>query len=322
MPTKIVVLDGYTLNPGDLSWDKLKGLGPVTLYDRTPADQIVARSKGFSVALTNKVPFSAETLKQLPELKYIGVLATGYNIIDTTAAKQAGVVVTNVPTYGTDSVAQHAAALLLELIRQPARHSQAVHAGQWATAQDWCFALGPITELTDKTLGLVGLGRIGRAFARIGAALGMHLLGAEDPRPQTAHIEGLEIEFVEMDDLFRRSDAISLHCPLTPTTKHLVNERRLALMKKTAVLINTSRGPLVDEAALAGALKKGVIAGAALDVLEEEPPRANNPLIGLPNCIITPHISWYAREARQRLMDTAVENLRSFQAGKVVNQVN
>ena len=321
MADRIVVLDGYTLNPGDLSWAGLEEFGELTVHDRTPLEAILERTAGCRYVLTNKVPLSAETLAQLPDLACIGVLATGYNIVDVAAASARGIVVTNVPTYGTDSVAQHATALLLELARQPALHAAAVREGAWTMSVDWCFALAPITELSGKTLGIVGIGRIGRAFARIGAAMGMTILAHDEYPPAAAALAGLEVEFTELDELFRRADVVSLHCPLTATTERLVNAERLALMKPAALLLNTSRGPLVDNRALADALLAGTIAGAGLDVLDEEPPPPDNPLLTAPNCLITPHIAWYAQASRQRLMDIAVDNLRAFVAGTPINTV-
>ena len=322
MPEKIVCLDSYTLNPGDISWESFHQLGKLILHNQTADQDIVARTQGAPYAMTNKTPLSADTLAQLPELKYIGVLATGYNIVDVAFASKRDIVVTNVPTYGTDSVAQHATALMLELVRQPYIHHEAVQQGQWTCCKDFCFSLAPITELTGKTLGLVGLGRIGRAFARIGAAMGMHLIGHDAYWPSAAQLAGLQIELVTNDEVFVRSDVISLHCPLTDETHHLVNARRLNLMKPTALLINTSRGPLVDNEALAEALRNDTIAGAGLDVLDVEPPPADNPLIGAPHCLITPHIAWYAQEARQRLLNSAAENLKAFINGQPTNRVN
>ena len=321
MADRVVVLDGYTLNPGDISWSGLEEFGEVRVHDRTPDDAILARAAGARFALTNKTPLSAATLARLPELAYIGVLATGYNIVDVAAATERGIVVTNVPTYGTDSVAQHATSLLLELVRQPALHAAAVREGAWTLSDDWCFALTPISELSGKTFGVVGIGRIGRALARIAAAMGMSIIAHDAYPPDAAALDGLSVEFTEMDDLFRRADVISLHCPLTPETEHLVNAERLALVKPTTYLLNTSRGPLVDNEALADALRDGRIAGAGLDVLDVEPPPADNPLLTAPNCLITPHIAWYARASRQRLMDIAVDNVRAFVAGAPINTV-
>ncbi|MCC6578814.1 MAG: D-2-hydroxyacid dehydrogenase [Phycisphaeraceae bacterium] len=319
---KIVCLDGYTLNPGDISWSPFEALGSFVTYDRTSADQIVTRAQGAQILLTNKTMLSARTLTQLPQAKYIGVLATGYNVVDVKAAAVQGIVVTNVPAYGTDSVAQHAAALLLELARRVGLHHQAVAAGQWTKSPDFCFAVAPVIELTGRTLGIVGFGRIGLALARIASAMGMILL-AHHPRPlEPSRLGGLNVTQVDdVDDLFAQSDVISLHCPLTEQTKHLVNARRLAMMKPTAFLLNTGRGPLVDQDALAKALHEGRLAGAGLDVLDVEPPASNNPLLAAPNCIITPHLAWYAQEARQRLMRIAAENLHAFLAGKPVNVV-
>jgi len=318
----IVCLDGYTLNPGDIGWEPFESMGTLTVHDRTEAGQIVDRAAGFEYALTNKTPFSAETLDKLPDLKYIGVLATGYNIVDIKAAADRGIVVTNIPIYGTDTVAQHATAMMLEMTRGVAVHNQAVQAGEWSKCEDWCFALQPIRELTGKTLGLVGIGRIGLAFARIAAAMGMKLIAYDLYWPDAQKLGDLEVEQVELDDLFAQSDVITLHCPLTPENTAMVNAQRLAMMKKTSVIINTSRGPLIDNQALADALSAGTIAGAALDVLDVEPPPADNPLLSAPNCVITPHISWYAAEARKRLMGTAATNLQAFLDGKPVNVVN
>ncbi|MEE9211723.1 MAG: D-2-hydroxyacid dehydrogenase [Phycisphaeraceae bacterium] len=322
MARRIVVLDGYTLNPGDIDWGPFEAIGQVTVHDRTADDQIVCRAAGAACVLTNKTPLSAHMLAQLPQLRYIGVLATGYNIVDVEAANQRNIVVTNVPTYGTDSVAQHATALLLELARRVSIHNRAVHEGKWSTSADWCFALAPITELTGLTLGVVGLGRIGLAVARIAAAMGMNIIAFDTHQLSPNELDGLQIEYKSIDEVFSESDAISLHCPLTDQTHHLVNAERLAMMKPTAVLINTSRGPLVDNDALARALRDGTIGGAGLDVLDVEPPAADNPLIGLPNCIITPHLAWYAQAARKRLMNIAAENLKAFVRGNPINVVN
>lgn len=321
MANRIVVLDGYTLNPGDIGWTGFEELGEVVVHERTADNEILERAAGASALLTNKVPLAAESIAALPDLDYIGVLATGYNVVDVAAAKEHGVTVSNVPTYGTDSVAQHATSLLLELARQPALHASAVADGAWTASGEWCFTLAPITELSGKTLGVVGIGRIGRAFARICAAMGMTIIAHDQYPPSETELDGLSVEFTELDDLFSRADAISLHCPLTSDTERLVNARRLGLMKPSAYLLNTSRGPLVDSAALAEALSAGTIAGAGLDVLDAEPPPADHPLINAPNCLITPHIAWYARASRQRLMDIAVDNLRAFLAGTPVNRV-
>ena len=321
MPRRIVYLDGATLNPGDIDWECLIALGDFKVYDRTPEDKILERVSGVPYVLTNKTPLSAATIAQMPDLEYIGVTATGYNVVDIAAAAERNIPVTNVPTYGTDSVAQHATALMLELMRQPALHAAAVREGAWTQSPDWCFSLSPIHELTGMTLGIVGIGRIGRAFARIGAAMGMRILAFDEYPPGAEALAGLEVEFTDVDDLFRRADVVSLHCPLTPETHHLVNAERLALMKPTAYLLNTSRGPLVDNTALADALHHQQITGAGLDVLDGEPPPADNPLLAAAYCLITPHVAWYAKASRERLLETAVENLRAFVAGTPVNTV-
>ena len=322
MADKIVVLDGYTLNPGDLTWAPVEALGDLQVHDRTADEDILARAAGATALMTNKTPLTAETINALPDLKYIGVLATGYNVVDIKAARARGTPVTNIPTYGTDSVAQHAAALMLEFARGVSVHNQAVHAGEWTNNDDWCFARQPIFELAGKTLGIVGIGRIGIALARIGAALGMRLVAHDLYWPDAARLGGLEVTQMEMDELFRESDVISLHCPLTPENENLVDAARLATMKSNALIINTSRGPLIDNQALADALKAGQIGGAALDVLDVEPPPADNPLLLAPNCILTPHIAWYASESRARLMQIAADNLASCQQGRTQNVVN
>ena len=322
MTERIVVLDGYTLNPGDIDWNSLKALGDLKIHDRTSEGLILERAKGATCLLTNKTPLSRESLAALPELKYIGVLATGYNVVDTEAAAERDIPVTNVPTYGTDSVAQHVAAMLLNYARGITVHSQAVNNGEWTSNDDWCFTKQPMFELCGKTLGVVGIGRIGLAVARVGAALGMKLIAYDLYFPNAEKLGGLEVEQVELDDLFARADAITLHCPLTAENEHLVNAQRLKLMKPTALVINTARGPLVDNQALADALHAGQLGGAALDVLDVEPPPSDNPLLSAPNCVVTPHIAWYAREARARLMEVAADNLREFLAGNTKNAVN
>ena len=322
MSVQIVCLDGYTLNPGDIGWGPFEAIGQLTVHDRTPDNQIVQRATVAPHVLTNKTPLSAETIASLPEMKYVGVLATGYNIVDLEAVGQRGIVVTNIPTYGTDSVAQHSAAIMLELTRHTAAHNKAVHEGQWSRCPDFCFALAPITELTGQTLGIVGLGRIGMALAKIAQAMGMRLVAHDAVQLSAEQLDGLPVQYIELDELFKQADVISLHCPLTPQTDRLVNAKRLATMKPTAVLINTSRGPLIDHGALAKALVDRTIAGAALDVLETEPPPTDNPLFEAPNCIITPHIAWYATAARQRLMQIAADNLNAFLDGQPANVVN
>lgn len=312
---KIVVLDGYVLNPGDLSWEALRELGECEIHERTAADQIVARAAGAEVVLTNKCPLSAETIAQLPDLKYIGVMATGYNVVDVDAAKKRGIVVSNVPIYGTKSVAQHVFALILEHTQQVGAHAAAVKEGRWSKNPDWCFWDYPLTELDGKTLGIVGYGRIGQAVADLGRAFGMNII-ATSRSPQ----EG--VGQVSIDELFQRSDVVSLHCPLTPETEGLVNAQRIDLMKPHALLVNTGRGPLVAEADLAAALNADRIGGAALDVLSAEPPQPNNPLLTAKNCLVTPHIAWATQAARTRLLNTVVENIRAFEAGDPQNVVS
>ena len=317
MPSKIVVLDGYTLQPGDLSWDGLRALGEVEVHDRTPPDQILPRAQGAAILLTNKTPLRAETLAQLPDLKFIAVLATGYDIVDIKAARARGIPVSNIPTYGTNSVAQFAFALILELCHRVQRHADDVSAGGWTKQNEWSYHLTPLVELAGKTLGLIGYGRIGKQTGVIARAFGMNVIAAD---PMLKDEEGVESALLE--DVLRRADVVSLHCPLTPETRGLMNSERLAQMKRTAFLINTARGPLVDEQALADALNTGVIAGAGIDVIPVEPPQLPSPLFSAQNCIVTPHIAWATKEARARLMDIAVENVRAFIAGKPVNVVN
>jgi len=315
---KIVVLDSFTVNPGDLSWDELKTLGDCEIHDRTPPEEVVNRSAGAEIVLTNKAPVTRESILALPKLKYIGVLATGYNIVDVAAARERNIPVTNVPTYGTKSVAQHTFALLLELAQHVGHHAQTVRDGRWTKSADFCYWDYPLVELDGLTMGIVGYGRIGKAVAELAAAFGMKVLATgatPEHAPGNIHLTNLEI-------LFRQSDVISLHCPLTAQTKNLLNQERLALMKPTAFLLNTSRGPLIDEHALADALNSGRIAGAAVDVLSVEPPPDDNPLLRAKNCLVTPHIAWATRAARSRLMQIAVANARAFIAGKPKNVVN
>jgi len=316
---KIVVLDGYTLNPGDLSWNELHSLGECQIYDRTPADRVVERSRNAEILLLNKTPLPAEAIAQLPHLKYIGVLATGYNIVDVEAAATRKITVTNVPTYGTDSVAQQTIAHILNLTNHIAFHAQSVAAGGWTSSKDWCYWDRPLIELSGLTLGIIGFGRIGRAVAERAKTFGMAIL-VNDPFYQGDTDAG--VKKVELEQIFLESDIVTLHCPLTKDTENLVNARRLSLMKKSAFLINTSRGPLIDETALANALNSGQIAGAGLDVLSVEPPLPDNPLLKARNCHITPHNSWATRASRQRLMKTVIENIRSFLDGKPQNAVN
>ena len=320
---KIVVLDGYALNPGDLSWDGLNALGDCVVYERTPVDQIVERASGAWAVLTNKTVLSATTLAALPDLRYIGVLATGYNVVDVEAAARQGIAVTNVPAYGAASVAQLVFALLLEMCSQVGHHARLVREGAWTRSPDFAFWDRPLIELEGLTLGIVGFGDIGRKAAALGRAFGMELLvHTRHPEKYRGQAAGTGVEFVELDELFARADVVSLHCPLTAETERLVDTRRLALMKSTARLINTGRGALVDEAALAAALNDDRLAGAGLDVLSQEPPTADNPLLQARNCFITPHVAWATGAARGRLLAGAVGNLRDFLAGVPRNVVN
>lgn len=316
---RIVVLDGYTLNPGDLSWSQLEALGTCEIYDRTPSEMIVPRARGADVLLTNKTPLERATIAQLDGLRCIGVLATGYDVIDLEAAGEHNVLVTNVSGYGSRSVAQMVFAHLLNLTQHVGHHAAEVRSGDWSRQPDFCYWDRPLVELAGMTMGIVGCGRIGRTVAGIARAFDMYVLVADNTLTGGAP-EGAEL--VELDHLFRTSDVISLHCPLTPSTRELVNAARLTLMKPTAFLINTARGALVDEEALAAALNDGRLAGAGLDVLAEEPPPINHPLLTTRNCYVTPHIAWATRAARQRLMDTVVENVRAFLEGRPQNVVN
>ncbi|MEW5975966.1 MAG: D-2-hydroxyacid dehydrogenase [Acidobacteriota bacterium] len=317
---KIVVLDGYTLNPGDLSWSGFEKLGTLIVHDRTEAKLIVERAQGAELVLTNKTPLSAETQRQLKGLRYIGVLATGYNIVDVDAAKANGIVVSNIPTYGTASVAQMVFAHLLQYCQNVKTHSDAVRAGEWSVNPDWCFWKTPLIELSGRTMGIVGFGRIGRQVGKIADALGMRVLAHDSIQNNPPDYEGFA--FVSLDELLKQSDAVSLHCPLFPETKGLINTQRINLMKPTAFLINTSRGPLIVDQDLADALNSGRIAGAGLDVLSVEPPPPDNPLLKAKNCQLTPHIAWATKEARARLMDIAVDNALAFLKGKPQNVVN
>lgn len=316
---RIVVLDGYTLNPGDLSWDNLELLGDVTVHDRSSPDEVVERSTGAEAVFVNKVVLTAEMINSLADLKYIGVLATGFNVVDVDAAAARQIPVCNVPTYGTGSVAQMAFAHVLELTQNVGHHDVTVREERrWASSEDFCYWDYPLVELEGKTMGIVGLGRIGTSMAQLALAFGMNVI-AYSPSAKTP-ADG--INMVELDDLFQQSDVISLHCPLTPDSENLVNAQRLALMKSTAFLVNTSRGQLIDSEALAVALNSGQIAGAGLDVLEVEPPPREHPLYTAKNCRITPHIAWATQAARSRLLQTAVENLAAWQNGQYQNVVN
>lgn len=315
---KIVVLDGYTLNPGDLNWDAMKMLGECEVHDRTAPGDVLARAAGAEILLTNKTPLAREHFLALPKLRYIGVLATGTNVVDLAAARERGITITNVPAYATASVAQFVFALLHECASHVGAHSQSVHAGAWTRCPDFCFWEYPLVELSGLTMGLIGFGNIGRAVARLALAYDMPVLAyVRQPDNPPAGVQ-----FASLEKVFRESDVLSLHCPLTPETRQLVNAGSLARMKPGAFLINTARGPLVDEPALAAALNSGRLAGAGLDVLSLEPPAADNPLLSAKNCIVTPHMSWGTRAARTRLMKTVVDNVRAFLAGKPQNVVN
>jgi glycerate dehydrogenase len=312
--TRIVVLDGFTLNPGDLSWSALEELGQLDLYDHTPPELTLERAQGAPIVLTNKTVLSGDTLRALPQLKYVGVLATGYNVVDVAVAAERDIVVTNVPGYAAASVGQAVFALLLELANRTGDHARAVSGGRWAASRDFCFWDTPLVELSGLTFGIVGFGAIGRDVSNIARAFGMRVI-VHSRRP----VEGEEN--VSLDDLFARADVVSLHCPLTPETGGLVNAGRLARMKPSAFLINTGRGPLIDEAALAEALNRNQIAGAGLDVLSKEPPAADNPLFTAKNCFITPHIAWATKAARERLLKTSIASVRAFLAGAPKNLV-
>ena len=317
---KIVVLDGYTTNPGDLSWDWLKALGETTVYDRTPADLIRERVENADIIFTNKTPLNEEIISGVPNLKYIGLLSTGYNIIDLEAASKRNIVVANIPDYSTGAVAQMTFALLLELCNQAAVHSDAVRKGDWSKSKDFTFWNTPLTELFGKTFGVIGYGKIGHMVADIAIAMKMKVFVCTTHPKESDRRENLF--FVTLNDLLKDSDVVSIHTPLTPETKGLVSSGFLRKMKPTAFLINTSRGPAVVDGDLADALNNGIIAGAGLDVLSAEPPESNNPLLTAKNCVITPHIAWASFETRQRLMKIAEENFRAFLSGKPVNTVN
>jgi glycerate dehydrogenase len=316
---KIVILDGGTLNPGDLSWDSFKAFGNVEVYDVTPADKVIERSKDADILIINKIVLDEKTISQLPQLKYIGVSATGYNVVDVKAARQRDIPVTNIPTYGTASVAQMVFALLLELSHHTGYHARTVKEGRWSARDNFCYWDFPLVELAGLTMGIVGYGRIGRATAALAEAFGMKTIAYDVYADQ---MTGAGVSFVKLDELFARSDVISLHCPLTVENKGMVNAERLGLMKKSAFLINTSRGPLINERDLAEALNSGQIAGAGLDVLSTEPPTSENPLLTAKNCYITPHIAWATHSARQRLMNTLIENLKGFIENKPKNVVS
>ncbi|MGE5519335.1 MAG: D-2-hydroxyacid dehydrogenase [Candidatus Dadabacteria bacterium] len=317
---KIVVLDGFTLNPGDLSWDKLELLGDVTVYERTPEMQVYERAKDADIILTNKAIVSGDVINKLSRLKYIGVLATGYNIVDVDTAKQKGIPVTNVPGYSTDSVVQLTFAFLLELCLHVQRHSDAVMEGKWARSKDFAFWDYPLIELAGKTMGIVGFGSIGQKVADIATAFGMNVIAHS--RTHTNQSGRKIFKWVNLQELLQISDVISIHCPLTVETKGLINKEALHKMKPSAFLLNTARGPVVVDQDLADALNNDVIAGAGIDVLSMEPPAIDNPLFKAKNCLITPHIGWASIEARARLIDNVAGNISAFLAGKPVNVVN
>nr|WP_307323750.1 D-2-hydroxyacid dehydrogenase [Evansella vedderi] len=322
---KAVVLDGYTLNPGDLDWSPLKELVDVTVYDRTTysLDEValvIERAKDVDIILTNKTPIPEEAINELPKLKYIGMLSTGFDVVDVKAAKEHNIVVTNIPSYGTDTVSQMAIALLLEICHHVGSHSEAVKRGDWTNNADWCFWNYPLIELSGKTMGIVGYGRIGQATGRIAQALGMKVLAFDHYKD-----EGLESEsmkYADLDELYASSDVISLHCPLTEENRELINKESIKRMKDGVIILNNSRGPLINEVDLAEALNNGKVGGAGLDVVSTEPIKKNNPLLTAKNCIITPHISWATKEARLRLFNTAVENVKLFLEDNPTNVVN
>ncbi|TDE12092.1 D-2-hydroxyacid dehydrogenase [Dyadobacter psychrotolerans] len=315
----IVILDNFTLNPGDLDDSPLQALGNVTIYDRTSKEQIVDRAANAEILIVNKVVLNEETLDRLPALKYIGVVATGYNNIDIEAAKKHNVIVTNVKAYGPASVAQHTFALLLALMNRIETHSQSVFAGEWAASKDFAYTKSPLTELAGKTMGLIGLGDIGSQVANIASAFGMKVIAY---RKNPNRTQNNDITMVTLEAIFKNSDIVSLHCPLNDETREIINASTLSQMKKTAVLLNTGRGPLINETDLAEALKTETIGGAGLDVLSTEPPAASNPLLSAPNCVITPHIAWASFEARTRLLQMATDNLKAFIDGKPLNVVS
>lgn len=316
---KIVVLDGYTLNPGDLSWKDLEALGTVKIYERTHPGEVVERATGAQIVLTNKTVLDGEALSQLPDLKYIGVLATGYNVVNLEAARRQGITVTNIPAYSTDSVAQMVFAHLLNITQRVGHYAEEVASGHWTKQADFSYWNTPLVELAGKTLGVIGLGHTGMATARIALAFGMQVLAYTSK--SAAELPAGIRKADSLEQVFSDSNVVSLHCPLTETTKNLVNMERLKLMKREAVLINTGRGGLVNETDLAEALEKGLLAAAGVDVLSSEPPVPGHPLVGVKNCFITPHIAWATLEARQRLMGQAVRNIEAFLSGQPINTV-
>jgi len=318
---KIVILDAFTSNPGDLSWDTIEEMGELTVYERTTPEEVLERCNGSEIIFTNKVILNSETIEQLPELKYIGVLATGTNVVDLHFAKKKGICVTNIPGYSTDSVVQHILALMLHFSSKVSVHNDAVQQGDWVNSIDFSFTLGTLNELSGKTLGIIGLGTIGRKLARVADAMGMKIVAAKQSSMDRLELP-YEVEWLPVDEVFTRADFLSLNCPLTPETEKVVNAEHLKKMKSSAIVINTGRGSLVDEQALADALNNGMIAGAGLDVLSTEPPAGDNPLLSAKNCVITPHIAWASREARARLIAIAADNLSAYLSGNPKNFVN
>ncbi|MGD9567969.1 MAG: D-2-hydroxyacid dehydrogenase [Sedimentibacter sp.] len=317
---KIVVLDGYTTNPGDLSWDKLKELGEVVIYDRTPVELTAERIGDADIVLTNKSPVSRQAMEKCPNLKYIGVLATGYNIVDVAAAKERNIIVANIPTYGTAAVGQFTIALLLEVCHHIGEHNRSVKNGDWANSKDWSFWNYPLTELEGKSMGIIGYGRIGQRTGQIAQALGMKVLAhANHVNPE---LENENCKYVDLDTLFKESDVIALHCPLTPSTQGIINKETVSKMKDGVIILNTSRGPLIVEEDLRDALNNGKVAAAACDVVSTEPIKNDNPLLTAKNMIITPHIAWAPIESRRRLMEYTLENLTKYLEGNPINVVN
>lgn len=318
---KIVILDGYTINPGDLTWDMFRELGECRVYERTAAEEVVKRCRDAQIVLTSKAVFSKEVMEALPKLSYIGVLATGYNVVDIETARERNITVTNIPAYSTNSVAQMVFSLLFELCSHVKEHSDGVKQGRWSECRDFCYWDYPVIELAGKTMGIIGFGKIGQQTARIANALGMKVMAWSRSRKNAE--EGIDFSWADsLEDLLEKSDVVSLHCPLFKETKYMINRETLKIMKPSAFLINTARGPLIRETDLADALNNGEIGGAALDVLEEEPPRKDNPLFSAKNCVITPHIAWASREARSRLIDIAFHNLKEYLTGRPVNRVD
>ncbi len=317
---KIVILDAFTTNPGDLSWEMFNEFGEVTTYDHTPSELVIERCKDAEIVIDNKVIFTKEILDSLPNLKYIGMLSTGFNVIDIQAAKENGVTVCNVPTYSTAAVAQLTFALILEIYNQVGLHNEAVHNGEWSSCRDFCFQKTPLVELNNKTIGLIGYGKIGSEVAKIADAFSMNILCYVPSKKTQPDFKNFR--FVSLHELAEKSDIVSLHCPLTPDTTGIINSDFISKMKKNAIVINTSRGPAIDEQALADALNEGRIAGAGVDVLSTEPPKKSNPLLTCSKCFITPHIAWAGFETRERLIGVVYNNLKSFIEGKPVNLVN